>query len=170
MTEPKKSHASEATWPVLEACLLAGLADDPERLAHLVERVEDLAPAESSPLLARVNSWLARFRYEYTIERAPDGGLNPTRSGAPGRQLRWPILAEVVDATAMSNGRARVRLRVPDGSELLVETLADDALTPGAWVGVTGTLIRRVIKAGVAVVAPTPSLASRANDSPPRIT
>lgn len=156
MTEADPQLAPETTWPVLEACLLAGLADEPERLAHAVERVEDLAPADSRRLLDRVNSWLTKFRYRFRVERALDGRLYATGGCPAGRQVRWPILARVVEKPRARGGRVLVRLREPDGTELVVETDAGDSPDPGAWVAVTGTLVRRVIEAGVVTDAPAP--------------
>lgn len=156
MTERDQSIDPEVAFCILEACLLAGLADDPERLAHAVERVEDLLPADSGGLLARVNSWLARFRYEFRVERAPDGRLYATGGDPAGRQVRWPILAQVVEGTRVRRTCRKLRLQEPDGTALVVETEADEALNPGAWVTVTGTLVGRMVEAGVVMAAPPP--------------
>jgi len=157
MTERDQSIDPQTTWPIIEAILLAGLADDPDRLAHAVERVEDLLSAGSELLLQHVNSWLSRFRYEFRIERAPDGRLYATGGRPAGRQVRWPILAEVLDCTPRpATGRVSVLLRERGGTALVVETDANDAPPPGSWVGVTGTLMRRVIEPSVVMDAPAP--------------
>ncbi len=167
--DPPTLAAPSAAWPATQAFLLAGAADSPLVVEHAVERIADLLPArDGEHLLSQVNSWLSQFRYGYRIERVDDGRLRATGSDLGGRLLRWPILAEVLDSTLMSeDGRARVRLREPDGTELVVETEAGDVPDPGAWVAVTGTLVGRMVEAGVVTAAPPPELGRSGTASMP---
>jgi len=169
MTEPDQSIDTETAFRVLRACLRAGLPDDPEHLAHAVERVEDLVQTDDPERLrSRVNSWLTKFRYRFRVERARDGRLYATGGDAEGRQVRWPILAQVVESALTSEeGRARVRLREPDGTALVVESETDEVLSPGAWVAVTGTLVGRMVEAGVVTAAPPPEPGRRGATSMP---
>ena len=158
MTEADPQLAPETTWPVLEAFLLSGLADDPERLAHAIERVADLTQSdERGRLRSRVNSWLKKFRYRFRVERARDGRLYATGGDTGGRQIRWPILAQVVEEPRVRNAcGVLVRLREPDGTPLVVESEAGEVFNPGAWVTVTGALVGRMVEAGVVTAAPPP--------------
>lgn len=161
MTAQPDALATETIWPVVEAFLLAGLSDDPERLAAAIEGIEDLlADDHADGVVHRVNAWLVRFRYTFRLVRDDDDRLYAKSDGPPGRQLRWPITGQVVEVTPAHrpgvDGLVRLHLLEPDGCRLVVETSACETWEPGEWVTVTGQLAARIVDGAVVIRSPGP--------------